>query len=197
MEDFFSYLQALGVPGLLIISFLESFISPILPDILLIPLALSNPANAITYAALATLCSVLGGFIGYYIGQRWGIDLFHRKVPEKYTKRIEYWIGRYGGWAIFFASLAPIPYKFISISAGVFQVNWFVFTIASIFGRAKRFMLIGILIYFYGEKAVALSKEYSDNMLWGFGIFIVAAYISWKVYQYVKNRQLEKQEDAA
>lgn len=157
--------QEFGLGGLILISFVESFISPILPDVLLIPMGLANPGLAIYYGAVATAASVAGGFVGYYAGNRLGIPALRRFVPIQHSEKIRVWLGEYGGWAIFFAAMAPIPYKFVCISAGVFRVSFPVFLFASVLGRAKRFLLEGVLIYYYGPVAVDLISEYSQKSL--------------------------------
>lgn len=165
MEQLIELFKSYGTLGLFIISFVESFISPILPDMLLIPMALANTEQAIYYSLIATLASILGGFVGYGIGNYLGVPVMQRIVPQHYIDSIHDWLERYGGWAIFLAALAPIPYKFVSISAGVFRVNMFVFILASVFGRAKRFLLEGVLIYYFGPMAVEMIKKYSHNFL--------------------------------
>ena len=123
MEQFIPFFQNFGLAGLFILSFIESFISPILPDLMLIPMALAQPEKAIMYSVVATVGSVLGGFVGYGIGMKFGIPVMKRFVPQQQADKIHGWIENYGGWAIFLAALAPIPYKFASISAGVFRIN--------------------------------------------------------------------------
>ncbi|WP_378954871.1 YqaA family protein [Pelosinus sp. sgz500959] len=181
MEPVILFFQNYGVVGLFVVSFIESFISPILPDLLLIPMALSAPEQAIYYSVIATTASVLGGIIGYFIGNRLGLPVLQKYAPAKHIDTIHNWLEKYGGWAIFFAAMAPIPYKFVSISAGVFRVNMVVFLLASAIGRGKRFLLEGILIFYYGPQAVELIKRYSNNFIIGFiavavivGIVIVA-----------------------
>jgi len=172
MEQAIDFFMNYGVVGLFIVSFIESFISPILPDLLLIPMGLALPEKAIYYSVIATTASVLGGFVGYFIGDRLGMPVLQKYAQAKHVETIHNWLEKYGGWAIFFAALAPIPYKFVSISAGVFRVNMVVFILASIFGRGKRFLLEGILIFYYGPKAVDLIKNYSDNFIIGFLIIV-------------------------
>jgi len=138
----------------------------------LIPMGLALPEKAIYYSVIATTASVLGGFVGYFIGDRLGMPVLQKYAQAKHVETIHNWLEKYGGWAIFFAALAPIPYKFVSISAGVFRVNMVVFILASIFGRGKRFLLEGILIFYYGPKAVDLIKNYSDNFIIGFLIIV-------------------------
>ncbi len=183
MEQFIPFFQNFGLAGLFILSFIESFISPILPDLMLIPMALAQPEKAIMYSVVATVGSVLGGFVGYGIGMKFGIPVMKRFVPQQQADKIHGWIENYGGWAIFLAALAPIPYKFVSISAGVFRINMVVFVIASIFGRGKRFILEGVLIYYYGAQAVELIKELSQELLIGFVLLMVVIVLGVRVFK--------------
>lgn len=191
MEQLISWLESYGLIGLFTISFIESFISPILPDVILIPMALADPSQAIYYSVVATAASVLGGFIGYGVGFRLGIPLMQKVVPPQHVESIHKWLDKYGGWAIWLAAMAPIPYKFVSITAGVFKVNIVIFVIASVLGRAKRFLLEGILIYYYGHQAVELISRYTDNFLHGFLLLIVlgTGYFVWRHMQAKRHRQ--------
>lgn len=177
MEQIIIFFQHYGTVGLFVVSFIESFISPILPDLILIPMALSTPEKAIYYSMIATVASVLGGIIGYFIGDRLGLPVLQKYAPAKHIETIHNWLEKYGGWAIFFAAMAPIPFKFVSISAGVFRVNKLVFLLAAVFGRGKRFLLEGILIFYYGPRAVELIKNYSNNFIIGFGVVAVIGVI--------------------
>ncbi len=190
MEQLIIFFQNFGVLGLFIISFIESIFSPILPDLLLVPMALSVPEKAIYYSIIATVGSVLGGIVGYFIGNKYGIIAVKKYVPNKYVEKINGWLEQYGGWAIFLAALAPIPYKFVSISSGVFRINMVVFLIASVFGRGKRFLLEGILIFYYGPQAIELIKTYSNAFMIGVTIFIVLLAVAIAVMRKVPQRKL-------
>ena len=104
--------------------------------------------------------------------------------------KIRSWLDQYGGWAIFLAALAPIPYKFVSISSGVFRINMVVFLAASIFGRGKRFLLEGILIFYYGPQAIDLIKTYSNTFMIGITIFIVLLVVGIAVMRKIPQRKL-------
>jgi membrane protein YqaA with SNARE-associated domain len=190
VEQLISFFQNFGVVGLFIISFVESIFSPILPDLLLIPMALSAPEKAIYYSVIATTGSVLGGIVGYFVGNKYGILAVKKFVPDKYVVKIRSWLDQYGGWAIFLAALAPIPYKFVSISSGVFRINMVVFLAASIFGRGKRFLLEGILIFYYGPQAIDLIKTYSNTFMIGITIFIVLLVVGIAVMRKIPQRKL-------
>lgn len=185
MDQLVDIIQQYGLIGLIIVSFTESFISPILPDILLIPMALAEPEKAIYYSAIATAASSIGGIIGYLAGKRFGLPIIQKFIPQKHIDRIGNWITKYGVWAIILASLAPIPYKFVSISAGVFRLNMTLFVIASIIGRSKRFLLEGILIYYFGPQAIELMKNFSDNMLIALGVIAV---VVWGAVKFKRSK---------
>ena len=53
---------------LAIISFIESFIFPIPPDVFIIPMTLARKKDWIKIALIATIASVLGACVGYFIG---------------------------------------------------------------------------------------------------------------------------------
>src|SRR5438128_11523929 len=65
------------------ISFVESSVFPIPPDVLLIPMVLAKRERAWWYAFLCTAASVLGGFLGYAIGY-FLFDAVGRPVLELY-----------------------------------------------------------------------------------------------------------------
>ena len=188
LEQIVSLLQQYGIFGLFILSFCESVFSPILPDIMLIPMALAVPEQAIYYSLVATGASVLGGVVGYGVGHRFGPPLVKKYVSPEHAARIHSLIDRYGGWAVWIAAMAPIPYKFVCISAGSFRVHYGIFLIASFFGRAKRFLLEGILIYFYGPTAVRLINEYSTTSLYIFGGLIAALVIGYWLRGYFRRK---------
>ncbi len=165
MEALVVILLEWGLTGLLIAAFTESFISPVLPDLLLIPLALANPHNAIYYGLAATFASIVGGLIGYLIGLKIGLPAARKFIPNKYIDKIHDTVQDNAVLAIFLAALSPIPYKFISITAGALKINMPLFLIISFLGRGKRFFLEGILIYYFGAQAVEMFTQHKDDML--------------------------------
>lgn len=84
MDFLIQYFTNYGTVGLFVIALAESVFSPILPDLLLIPLAIANPQNAIYYGMVATVASILGGLIGYAIGKMCGPRVIKRFIPLHY-----------------------------------------------------------------------------------------------------------------
>ncbi|MEG6521483.1 YqaA family protein [Desulfotomaculum sp. 1211_IL3151] len=160
MEGILDFFSNYGSLGLGILSFIESFFFPIPPDVLLIPMALANPEQALWFAAIVSVASVLGGMLGYLIGVFAGRPLLKRWVSPESMLKIQDLFQRYGGWAVAIAGFSPIPYKIFTISAGVFRINKITFILASIISRSARFFLEALLIIAIGEKAIALLENY-------------------------------------
>ena len=162
-----------------LISFAESSFFPIPPDILLVPMALASKVNALFYAFICTLFSVLGGILGYAIGYFFYnsvgiyiVDFYHLEnsfnIFESYYKE-------FGILIVLGAGITPFPYKFITIASGVFGLNIFLFIIVSIIGRGLRFYLIAILLYFFGEKIKLIIDKYFNILTIVFFILLVGS----------------------
>ncbi|MFD1914431.1 YqaA family protein [Halodurantibacterium flavum] len=140
--------------ALAIVAFIESSVFPIPPDVLMIPMIIARPSRAFLIAGVATLASVLGGMLGYYIG--WGLfESLGRPVLEFYGKDAYFgdFAARYnewGAWAVLMAGVTPFPYKVITILSGATALSLPVFIIASIIARGLRFFLVAALLWKFG-----------------------------------------------
>jgi membrane protein YqaA with SNARE-associated domain len=143
--------------ALLVVSFVESSVFPIPPDILLIPMILARPRAAWRLAALCTLASVAGGTVGYAIGY-FLFDAIGRPVLEFYHAMGSYealraGFARWGVWIIILKGMTPIPYKLITIASGVAHFDFFTFVGASIVSRSLRFFIVAALLWWFGDAA--------------------------------------------
>lgn len=136
------------------VSFIESSVFPIPPDVLLIPMVIAAPHRAWLIAGVCTLASVAGGALGYLIG--WGLfEQVGRPVLEFYGKdaRFEEFGAAYnewGAWAVLIAGVTPFPYKVITILSGVTGLNFGVFMVASAIARGLRFFIVAALLWKFG-----------------------------------------------
>lgn len=157
------YLLAYGAFGLFTIALLDSMFLP-LPsgtDAVMLLLSTARPQWMLLYAAAATLGSVIGCVMLYYISQRAGSRALARFSLEKQA-RVKELIDRYDVLAMLVACILPppFPFKLIVISAGVFRFNIWRFALAIAAGRAFRFLVEGYLAVHYGEQAKDLLAQY-------------------------------------
>lgn len=171
------FLITLGPFGLFAVALLDSAFLP-LPtgtDALMIVLTIAHPQLMILYATLATLGSVIGCVILYYISKRAGSRALKKFSPEK-QKRVKDWIDRYDMLSMLVASLMPppFPFKLFVITAGVFRFSLMRFTLAIAIGRAIRFLLEGYFASRYGEQA----KQLAGWIGLGLAVLIVIVFIA-------------------
>ncbi len=168
--------------ALAIVSFIESSVFPIPPDVLLIPLIIARPNRAWLIAGICTLASVLGGAFGYLIG--WGFfEQIGRPVLEFYGKdaRFEEFSTTYnnwGAWAVLIAGVTPFPYKVITILSGVTGLNFGVFMVASILARGLRFFLIAALLRRFGEPIREFIEERLGLVFTVFMVALVGGFVA-------------------
>lgn len=140
--------------ALAFVAFIESSVFPIPPDILMIPMIIARPSRAFMIAGIATVASVLGGLMGYYIG--WGLfESVGRPVLEFYGKDAYFddFATRYnewGAWAVLIAGITPFPFKVITILSGSTGLNLGIFIVASIIARGLRFFIVAALLWKFG-----------------------------------------------
>ncbi len=140
--------------ALAFVAFIESSVFPIPPDALMIPMIIAAPRRAFLIAGVATVASVLGGGMGYYIGAVL-YDSIGQPVLEFYGKAdkfeaLKMAYNERGIWAVLIAGLTPFPYKVITILSGATGLNFAVFMAASVVARAARFFVIAALLWKFG-----------------------------------------------
>jgi membrane protein YqaA with SNARE-associated domain len=144
-----------AVWALALVAFVESSVFPIPPDVLLIPMVIAAPRRAWRYAAIATLASVVGGYLGYAIGY-FAFATIGRAVLDFYSawpayERFQAAAAEWGAWVIILKGMTPIPYKLVTIASGFVRFDLLTFTVASLISRSLRFFLVAALLYWFGE----------------------------------------------
>lgn len=163
------------------LSFAESMFFPIPPDVMLAPMALSQPSRAWYFALLTTLTSVLGGIAGYVLGyfafEAWLQPLIVSAGYQPKLDQAMHWFTDYGVWVIFLAGFSPIPYKVFTISAGFLQMAFLPFVLASAIGRGARFFLVAGLMRWGGSAMEAKLRQYVEVLGWLVVALAILAYL--------------------
>ena len=159
------------------VSFVESSVFPIPPDIMLIPMVLAERARAWAIAAVCTGASVLGGLAGYLIGfALWETVGQPLVALYGYEAKMTDFAGRYnewGAWIVFIAGITPFPYKIITIASGVAALDPGVFIVASILSRGLRFFAEAALLWRFGAPV----RRFVERHMGLLGIVFVATLV--------------------
>lgn len=148
---------------LALVSFIESSVFPIPPDVLLVPMVLARRRRAWRIAAVCTAGSVLGGLAGYSIGYflfeslgRPLIDLYgHGEQFARFQASYNAW----GWWIVTGAGLTPFPYKVVTIASGVTGLDMATFVLASLLSRGARFFAEAGLLWYFGPSLRAFIER--------------------------------------
>jgi len=174
-----------GTTALFCLSFAESSFFPVPPDVLLGPLALGAPKKWFRFALACSIASVLGGILGYCIGMfLWqAIDqwvfahLGAIGLTEANFEKFEGWYDKYDFWIVFTCGFTPLPYKVCTISAGVAEINFWGFLIASTISRSARFFIVAGLMGWKGEKIRPFVEKYFNWLSLAFVLLLIGGFL--------------------
>ncbi len=168
---------------LALFAFLEASVFPVPPHPLLGLMCLAEPKKALRYAALATIASVAGGFVGYEIGHLlFGsvgqklIDLLG--LTKSFPEAVCLLRGQTGFLIIVAKGATPIPYKLITITAGFIGMPLGMFMIASLISRSISFMIVGVLFRLFGAPIKAFIDKYLVWVVVGFVALVVGGVLA-------------------
>lgn len=158
----------------------ESCIVPLPADPLLLALCTGAPQRSLRFAWICGAGSVLGGILGYAIGH-YAFDTVGSAVLQMYDpdlatfSRVEGIYDQWGFWGVLMAAVTPIPYKIFTLASGVFDFNFGQFLLASVIGRNARFLLVGGMMAWGGERLQTWVHSASERLLWvGLGLTAVS-----------------------
>ena len=174
------------------ISFIESFIFPIPPDVIIIPMTIAKKQDWFKIALIATIGSVLGAFLGYLIGYIFfneiGLKIFDFYGVDPYFWKNK--ISSEGGtitWMtlLAIAGFSPIPFKLLTISSGFIHFNLAYFVIIALLTRGSRFFLLAFLIGNFGStmKKLIEKKLLKISIIFSLIIIIFAFFF----YKFLNN----------
>ena len=169
-------------------SFIESFIFPIPPDVFIIPMTIAKRHEWIKIALIATVASVLGASLGYFIGYVFFNEI-GIKIFEFYGVDPSFWknkVSSEGGiiaWMtlLAIAGFSPVPFKLLTISSGFINFNIAYFIVISLITRGSRFFIIAFLIGNFGPTMkLLIEKKLLKVSIIASIILIIFAYFVYK-----------------
>ena len=182
----------LSKPFLAFVSFIESSFFQIPPDVMIVPMVLAKKEEYLRIFLIATIFSVLGGVLGYFLGSLFlefsmSIIEFYNyedkvfELQDKLSNKagLVFWIG-----TLFLAGFTPLPYKVFTITTGFIGFNLYLFILISLISRGLRFFIVSYLSMKFGDKFEILLKK--DGFIWFTIIGIVIVLIGSALYFYFK-----------
>ena len=163
------------------LSFIESIFFPIPTDVLLIPMCYSKPSEWKILALITTIASVAGGVVGFFLGSFLFMEVYPIIEDLNYVSEfndVKNLFYLHGALIILIASFTPLPYKLFTITAGFLSVDFILFLVFSLIGRALRFYLVAYITRAHGEVIL----EYLNRYFLYIASVIIIVYIIINLY---------------
>ena len=197
MRRFVDGIQAfalgMGAPGLFVVAFLDSsFLSlPEINDLLLVLMITRQKSRMALYATSATLGSIAGCLVLYYIGRRGGDALVRKRFTSDRVDQALGAVRRYGVMSVLIPSLLPppAPFKIFVLLAGVAGTSVPRFVVAIAIGRGLRYFGEGLLAVRYGDRAVAYMEANAGTVTLVLAGVLLAAVVGYVLWGKAKGRR--------
>lgn len=182
-----AFALGIGGPGLFLVAFLDSsFLSlPEINDLLVVMLVIEHNARMPYYALMATLGSLTGCLVLYWVGRTGGEALVRRRFGGPRMARALALSQRYGVLAIAVPAILPppAPFKIFVLLAGVAAVPVWRFAITIALARGFRYFMVGVLSVRYGDDAIAFIEANGRAVALVLVGLIVAGGLAWIVWR--------------
>jgi len=164
-----------------LISFMESSIFPIPPDVMIAPMAIAKKKDFLKIFLVATIFSVLGGIFGYVIGVYFfdfAMSIIEFYNHEQKVLNIKNTLSEGSGfyaWLVilFLAGFTPLPYKVFTIASGLVSFNLLIFILISFISRGLRFFIVSYLASKFGNTFTNYMNKHGQKWFTIMGIIIV------------------------
>ncbi len=190
MRSFIDWLYAaalaLGGPGLLIVAFVDSSFVPLpqINDLLVVLMVAQNKPLMPYYAAMATIGSILGCYVIYYLAGKGGEAFLQKRVRRGHIDKALGLYQRHGLLALMVPALLPppSPFKLFVLAAGLAGVRPLQFVAAIAVARGARYLAIGVLTIYYGDAALELMRTHGAVVAIAVVGVLVLGVIAWWLY---------------
>jgi membrane protein YqaA with SNARE-associated domain len=182
----------LGGLGFIPLGLLDNSVVP-LPgsmDVLTIILSARQQELWSYYALMATVGSVIGGYVTYRLARKGGKETLERKFSAKTLEEVYKSFGRWGFGAIAIAALLPPPAPIVPFlfAAGAMQYSVKKFLAALALGRIVRYSLLAFLAAHYGRRVLAVISHHAHPAHIAV-IVLIAAAIAVLIFILVSKRK--------
>jgi membrane protein YqaA with SNARE-associated domain len=175
----------LGGLGFIPLGLLDSSVLP-LPgsmDVLTIVLSARRGELWFYYALMATIGSVVGGYVTYRLARKGGKETLARRFPKRKLEKIYKVFGRWGFGAIAIPALLPPPAPMVPfvLAAGAMQYSVSKFLAALTLGRMVRYSVLAYLAARYGRQMLTFLSQMGHPILIAAVALIAAAAVVFAV----------------
>jgi membrane protein YqaA with SNARE-associated domain len=191
-------LRHMGGLGLIVVGLVDNSAIP-LPgsmDALTIVLSAAHKEPWWYYAIMATIGSIIGGYLTYRLGAKGGKETLEKKISKKRAAKIYSIFERYGFWSVAIGAICPPPVPFVPflLAAGAMHYPRRHFLSALALGRGVRYTVAAYLGSIYGRQILRWLGRYYQPVLYALIVLgvvggLTGLYFWWRYRRQSKNRR--------
>src|SRR5579872_5949654 len=176
-------MKVLGVWGPFVIAFADSALLGMPVDFIVATYVWQDRKRFLLYIAMASLGSALGSIPLYILGYLGGEKVLRKRISEERFLKIHASFERHEFWALMFPGMLPppMPFKIFVLGAAVFEMRFRDFIVAIFLGRFVRFLVLSVLVLWFGPPIVGLLGGLLKQHWLGVLGVIVAGLCVWLV----------------
>lgn len=162
-------MKVLGIWGVFVIGFADSALLGMPVDFIVATYVHQDHKRMLLYVAMASLGSALGSIPLYIIGYIGGEKVLRRRISEQRFQQIHRKFEQHEFWALMFPGMLPppMPFKIFVLAAAVIEMNFWHFLGAIFAGRFVRFLVLSILVLYFGPQILALlGGFFKQHWIW-------------------------------
>ncbi len=189
---------ALGYAGIFFMMFLESSFFPFPSEVVMIPagyLASIGQMNIFLVVFFGIAGSLAGAVFNYYLAMKfgrqfiakWGKYVF---IDEQTLQKMERFFDKHGDISIFSGRLIPAVRQYISLPAGLAQMDIYKFSIYTSLGAGIWVLILSLLGYFIGQNQALITQYLHIIVVAILGILVVGAWYYVRKQRQTKNTTL-------
>ncbi len=151
-------MKLLGIWGVFMIAFADSALLGMPVDFVVATYVYQDRRRLLLYIAMASLGSALGSVPLYIVGYLGGEKVLRKRISEERFLKIHRSFEEHEFWALMFPGMLPppMPYKIFVLGAAVFEMRFRDFLVAIFLGRFVRFLVLSVLVIWFGPPIVGL-----------------------------------------
>ncbi|MGA8144205.1 MAG: VTT domain-containing protein [Candidatus Acidiferrales bacterium] len=195
VHQFFHWVHHLGGPGLILLGLIDSSVIPVpgSMDALTIILAAKQRTLWPYFAVMATIGSVIGGYVTYHFARRQGKSSMEHRISRRQMNKVTKAFEKWGFGAVVIPAILPPPSPMVPflIAAGALQYSRNRFLVALSIGRAIRFTILAYLGAFYGRQILTLITSHAKPILITFIVASIAISV-FILFRYKKSKSHQR-----
>ena len=174
------------------LSFAEAIVFPVMPEVMLAPMCLSQPKRGFWFATISLAGSLLGAVVGYLLGH-YAYELVKPMLESLgWLAKIEAQVSHLRAvtaespwkafWLLVLAGFTPIPLKIFTWASGIVGIPMLPFLASMLVGRGKRVYLVAGAIKLGGARAEAALYRWIEPLGWIASVLLLLM-IGWLAWQ--------------